>query len=193
MWLLTPRLLAKCLPVSEHLSTDTPFSDLLCPDNGFDASSHLPVTFTLRNTVGLTMGSSAAPIELVVDPDGQTIRGAPSAWPIDLRSVVCQHSMSLHTGVACLLQEVQLRGSVPHHSTHAATLPIVSGDKLIGFLVVYIGPGQPIDARLNDFLDLLMRQLSTSASMVAGYELEATSESMVGRGWRTWSQHGHRT
>jgi hypothetical protein len=133
-------------------------------------------TLTLRDTIGLAMDSPAAPMELVVLADQPSVRGAPASWPFDLRSMVREREVSLHTGVGHLLVDVPLRGSVPHLPTHSAALPIVSGNQLVGCLIVYIGPGQPIDGRLNSFLDLLRRQLSTSASMVASYESEVKSE-----------------
>jgi hypothetical protein len=149
---------------------------------GGDPESRLATTFTLQDTVGIPMGAPAAPIELVVDSSGQSDHGALLDWPIDMRNVTREHAVSLHTGVGQLLLDVPLRGSVPYRPTHAATLPIMSGDELVGCLIVYIGPGQPINDSLNDFLDLLMRQLSTSASMVAGYELEGKSKLLGGRG-----------
>jgi hypothetical protein len=42
---------------------------------GGDPESRLATTFTLQDTVGIPMGASAAPIELVVDSSGQSDRG----------------------------------------------------------------------------------------------------------------------
>jgi hypothetical protein len=101
---------------------------------------------------------------------------APPDWPIDLRRMIRDREVSLHTGIDAILVDLPHRGVIPYHSTHAAALPITSGDELVGCVILYISPGQPIDDRLNDFLDLLRIQLSTSASMVASYEQEARSE-----------------
>jgi hypothetical protein len=154
--------------------------------------SHKITTFTLGDTIGIPSDTAAAPEKLVVDPDRPSTTGVPPNWAIDLANVVREHESSLHTNVRDMLVDLPIRGSISDHPTHAAVLPITSGDELVGCLIVYIGPGQPIDDRLNGFLDLLRRQLSTSASMVASYEQEVRSKSW-GHGYLTESYFSART
>jgi GAF domain-containing protein len=138
--------------------------------------AHAVTTLTLEDTIGISSDAQAAPEKLVINLDGLCTFGAPSHWPIDLTRMVHGHEVSLHSPVKDMLGNLPLRGFIPEYPTHAALLPIMSGDELVGCLIVYIGPGQPINDRLKDFLDLLRRQLSTSASMVASYEQEVRSE-----------------
>jgi hypothetical protein len=113
--------------------------------------------------------------------------GVPADWPIDLREMVSQHEMTLHSGVTPLLSELPQRGSISLRPNRAAALPIVQGNELVGCLIVYIGSGLPVDEQMSNFLDLLARQLSTSASMVASYEDEVQSE--FGRTYRETEAH----
>jgi GAF domain-containing protein len=102
--------------------------------------------------------------------------GAPTGWTIDLRSSVGQRELSFHVDVAPLLEHLPMRGSVKQAVTNAASLPIIQGDELVGILILYLGPGVPVDDQMTNFLDLLARQCSTSASMVASYENELQSQ-----------------
>jgi signal transduction histidine kinase len=128
------------------------------------------VTFILQETVGIPFDAPAAPSKLVVDP--LSPNPSPSKWPIDLRSLVSQRELLIHNNVSHLLSSLPPRGNASSLPTRAATLPIVHGGELVGLLLIFLNGALPLDERMLIFLDLLGRQVSTSASMVASYEGE---------------------
>jgi signal transduction histidine kinase len=129
-----------------------------------------PITFILQETVGIPFDAPAAPSKLIVDPSAHS--SSPEDWPIDLRSLVAQHKLGIHRGIAALMSSLPMRGHAYSGPTRAASLPIVHGKVLVGFVLVFLSGALPVDEHMLIFLDLLSRQISTSASMVASYEHE---------------------
>jgi hypothetical protein len=163
------------------LFLQTPLLTDECQADGADRTARPrtgPTTLILQETIGIPFDAPAAPNKLVVDPNGLSPMpfGAPTGWTIDLRRTVGQSELSFHVCVAPLLEQLPMRGSVKQITDRAASLPIVQGNELVGVLVLYLGSGVPVDDQMTNFLDLLARQCSTSASMVASYENELQSQ-----------------
>lgn len=173
-------LLVNACEVLGQLEDDLPYAAAyLVQKDEFVGAPTGTVTLILQETIAIPFDAPAAPSKLVLDPTGPLPIpfGAPCGWPIDLRRTVGQHELSLHVGVTPLLTQLHPRGSVGHSPHRAASLPIVQGEELVGVLLLYIGSGVPVDDQMNNFLDLLARQCSASASMVASYENEMQSGS----------------
>jgi hypothetical protein len=172
-------LVVNACEVLGQLEDDLPYAAAyVVQKDEFVGSATGAITLILQETIAIPFDAPAAPNKLIIDPTGPSPIPfcAPARWPIDLRRTVGQHELSLHVGVAPLLTQLPPRGSVGQSPTRAASLPIVQGDELVGVLILYIGSGVPVDDQMNNFLDLLARQCSASASMVASYEHEMQSE-----------------
>jgi hypothetical protein len=175
-------LVADTCEVLGQLEDDLPYAAAyVVQKDEFVGRATGSITLILQETIAIPFDAPAAPNKLVVDPLGPSPipYGAPSGWPIDLKRTAGHHELSLHAGVAPLLAQLPLRGSTGQPATRAASLPIVQGNELVGVLLLYIGSGVPVDDQMSNFLDVLARQCSTSASMVESYENELQSKSFL--------------
>lgn len=123
--------------------------------------------FVLHETIGCPAGCTMAPLQIVVGPDGEDSGGP---WP--LAQLCATKEVVVVEGVGALLDGLPERGFPGMRPTRAAVLPLLHGDAVVGCLVLFLNAALPYDDDFRRFIEVLSRQISTSAAMMFSYEGE---------------------
>lgn len=123
--------------------------------------------FVLQETIGCPPGCAMAPFQIVAGPGGPD---GDAPWP--LSQLCATKEIIVVEGITPLLEGVPERGFPGMRPTHAAVLPLLHGDAVVGCLVLCLNAALPYDDVFQRFIEVLSRQISTSAAMVFSYEGE---------------------